>query len=109
MADAAEGGQYDYFADLNIRIRDLEEKQRLLKDRVVLVGQSFVEQRDKTFNDIQELKQKMTTIEIEQRRIKELLKRIAEQVDQFARREELMIVQRQLDLLREPQVARSER
>lgn len=99
---AEEGGvyQYDFFGDLQVRLRDLEEKQRLLKDRMGLVGQSFVANRDSTFQTLQQMKESVTRLELEQKRMKELLQRIAEQLDQFARREELMIVQRQLDLLR---------
>lgn len=91
----------NFFSDFNTRLRDLEEKQRLLKDRMILVGQSFVMNRDKTFEDIQEIKKQVTIMQEEQKRIKEMLQRIIEQIEQLARREELMILQRQFDLFRE--------
>ena len=48
----------DFFADINTRIRDLEEKQRILKDRMVLVGEGLINEREKSFNEIQEMKKK---------------------------------------------------
>jgi len=86
--------------DLNVRIRDLEEKNRLLRDRVLLLGQSVVEERDKSFKDIQEMKSSMIKMKEDLNRLKELMQRMAEQIAQTARKEELMILQRQMDLFR---------
>ena len=86
--------------DLNVRIRDLEEKNRLLRDRVLLLGQSVVEERDKSFKDIQEMKSSGIKMKEDINRLKELMQRMAEQIAQTARKEELMILQRQMDLFR---------
>ena len=32
----------------NLKIRDLEEKQRILKDRVLLIGQNLIDSKEKT-------------------------------------------------------------
>ena len=86
--------------DLNVRIRDLEEKNRLLRDRVLLLGQSVVEERDKSFKDIQEMKSSMIKMKEDLNRLKELMQRMAEQIAQTARKEELMILQRLMDFFR---------
>jgi lipopolysaccharide biosynthesis regulator YciM len=86
--------------DISIRLRDLEEKNRLLRDRVLLLGQSVIEERDKGFKEIQEMKGTVIKLKEEVSRLKELMQRMAEQITQTARKEELMILQRQLDLLR---------
>ena len=100
-----EFGQQDYgerfFTDLNTRIRDLEEKQRLLKDRMLLISESFVKERDKNFEEMQDMKQSLEKIKLENFRIKELLLRVSEVIDGSARKEELMILQRQFDMFRE--------
>ena len=83
------------------RLRDIEEKQRLLKDRLLLVGQSLVDEREKNFSDIQGLKKEMIRVKEENKRIQELLKRVTEQLGNSARKEELMMLQRQFDLFRE--------
>jgi len=92
--------QQPFSADPNSRIRDVEEKQRLLKDRLLLVGQTLVEEREKTFKEMQEMKKTIIKITEENNRIKELLERVTEQMNGIARKEELMILQRQLDLIR---------
>jgi len=92
--------QPQYSSDNNAQLRDIEEKQRLLKERVLLIGQSLIGERDKTFKEIQEMKKSFIEIKDENSRIKELLERITEQLNNVARKEELLIVQRQIDLLR---------
>src|SRR3989344_5617493 len=92
-------GQQDSL-DINIRLRDLEEKNRLIRDRVLLLGQSVVDERDKTFKEIQEIKGSLIKLKDDVNRLKELMQRMAEQIIQMARKEELMILQRQFDLLR---------
>ena len=89
-----------FFSDVNTRIRDIEEKQRLLKDRLALVSDSFVKERDQTFNDLQEMKKTVETLKLENERMKELIVRIGQSVDRSARREDFMILQRQFNMFR---------
>jgi hypothetical protein len=86
--------------DVSIRLRDLEEKNRLIRDRVLLLGQSVIDERDKSFKEIQDMKSTVIKLREEVNRLKELMQRMAEQISQTARKDELMILQRQLDLLR---------
>lgn len=82
------------------RLKDLEEKQRLLKDRVLLIGQNLVEERAKTFNEIQEMKKEIFILKEENLRMKEFMQRLSEKSSQLARKEELMILQRQFDMFK---------
>ena len=86
--------------EMNTRVRDIEEKQRILKDRVLLVSQSFVDDRDKTFNEIQQLKKQVIQLQEDNKRMKEILERMAEQASEAAKKSELAILQRQFDLFR---------
>lgn len=82
------------------QLRDMEEKQRLLKERILLIGQNFVDDRAKTFSEIQDMKKTLIQLKEEVRRTSELVKRIMEQISGMARKEELMILQRQFELFR---------
>lgn len=96
-------GEYQdqqYSFDANARLRDLEEKQRLLKERIFLLGKGLIEERDSTFKDIQEMKKTIILLKEENLRMKEFIQRIVEQLSTVARKEELMILQRQFDLFR---------
>lgn len=92
----------DLFQDINTRIRDMEERQALLKDRLLLVGKSLIDERERNILEMQTLKKSVFILTEENTRLKELVQRIAEQVAASVRKEELMIIQRQLDLLRSP-------
>ena len=102
MVEQGEQGDYygQVFGDLNARIRDLEEKQRLLKDRMVLISDSFVKERNKNFDELEEMKKTVERINDENQRLKVILFRIGGMLDKSARKEELMIIQRQFDLMR---------
>jgi adenine C2-methylase RlmN of 23S rRNA A2503 and tRNA A37 len=97
--DGGYSGQ-QFFTDVNVRIRDLEDKQRILKDRMVLVGDSLIREREKSFREIQELKKIVVRLVEDNRRMKDILKRVGERVEIGARKEELNILQRQFDLFR---------
>ena len=88
------------FSDLNTRIRDLEEKHRLIKDKMILIGETFIKERNKNFSEIQDMKKTVEELKGENQRLKELLSRIGDMLDKSARKEELMILQRQFDLFR---------
>ena len=90
----------EYFSDVNNKLRDLEEKQNLLKERILLIGQNLIENRESTSTDIQELKKIVLNLKEETLRIKELIKSISGQISEFARKEELMILQRQFDMFK---------
>ncbi len=90
----------EYFSDVNNKLRDLEEKQNLLKERILLIGQNLIEDRESTSTDIQELKKIVLNLKEETLRIKELIKSISGQISEFARKEELMILQRQFDMFK---------
>lgn len=92
--------QQPFSSDSPGKIRDIEEKQRLLKDRILLIGQSLIEERERTFKELQELKKTVISVKEDNDRIKELLERVVEQLNGVARKEELAIIQRQLDLIR---------
>ncbi len=92
--------QAQYFSDINTRLRDIEEKQRLLKDRTLLIGQNLIGEKEKTFEDIQELKKSALILKEENIKMKEFIQRMGEQISELARKEELMILQRQFDIFK---------
>jgi len=94
----------DLFQDINTRLRDLEERQQLLKDRLLLVGKSLIDERERFSSELQTLKKSVFILTEENTRWKELLQRVAEQINSSARKEELSILQRQFDLFRKTEV-----
>lgn len=87
--------------DLGSSLRDLEEKHSLLRDRILLISQTLIQEREKTFSDILELKKTLSILREETTKIKEFLQRVSEQLENTTRKEELSILQRQFDLFRQ--------
>ena len=90
----------DYYQDLFGRMRDLEEKLNLAKERTVLISKTLVEERDKNFKEMQEMKKTLFKLKEENLRMKDFMQNLAEQLDNTARREELEILKNQFDLFR---------
>lgn len=99
MAEQYSSQEYPQ-VDAQYVLRDLEEKQRLLKDRILVIGKSGIDERNKNFSEFQQIKKDIILLKEEQKQMKEMLQKIVEQLSNTARKEELLIIQRQLDLLR---------
>jgi hypothetical protein len=95
-----QGYDQPLYADLGARIRDLEEKQRLLKDRLLIVGEGLIGEKEKSLMEIQEMKKTITVLKQENDRMKQILQNITEQLSNTARKTDLEILQRQFDLFR---------
>ena len=92
--------QTQYFADINTRLRDVEEKQRLLQDRTLLIGQNLIDEKESTFESVQEMKKTLLILKEENLKMKDFIQRMAEQISELTRKEEFMILQRQFDMFK---------
>ena len=89
-------GEGDQFLwDTNTKIRDLEEKNRMLKDRLLLIGQNLVEIKEKTSGDILELKKDIEIIKRNMERVISFLETASQEFSKFARKEDLEILSKQ--------------
>ena len=77
-----------YSVDANTRIRDLEEKTKILRERILLVSKNLVDEREKTFNELQETKKILLELQEKNIRMEEFLQKLAEQNSGLARKEE---------------------
>jgi hypothetical protein len=91
--------QSNYFAqgygDVNAKIGDLDEKNRILKNRLLLIGQNLIETREKTSEQILNLKREVDSMQTDLRRIKDFLENISGEFSKFAKKEDLMILAKQ--------------
>ena len=90
--------QYDYsgyYADIGTKIRDLEEKQRILKDRVLLIGQNLIDMKEKNTIDLLEIKKEMEIMKQNLERLHSFLETASAEFSKFARKEDLEILSKQ--------------
>ncbi|MCX6747035.1 MAG: hypothetical protein NTU63_02775 [Candidatus Pacearchaeota archaeon] len=84
-----------FFGDLNARIRDLEEKQRVLKDRLLLIGQNLIDIKEKTNEKMLEVKKDIETIKQNVERLTSFLESASNEFTKFAKKEDLEILSKQ--------------
>ena len=93
--------------------RDLEEKQRLLKDRLLLIGQNLIEFREKNEIEILELKKEINLMRTDIEKIKDFLETISGEISKFAKKEDVEILAKQakmfqpLEFVRKSKIHRS--
>jgi len=86
-------GQFS--SDTNTKIRDIEEKQRVLRDRLLLIGQNLVELKDSTNQKILEIKRDVEIIKQNIERMSSFLETISSEFSRFAKKEDLEILTKQ--------------
>ena len=80
---------------LESNIKDLEERQRNLKDRILLIGQNLIEFRKETEEEILEIKKNQEIIMRSVERIKSFIESFSSEMNGFAKKEDLEILSKQ--------------
>ena len=83
------------FGEINLKLRDLEEKQRILKDRLLLIGQNLLEIKEKSSQDMLSIKKDVEKIKQEMERMINFLESASGEFSKFARKEDLEILSKQ--------------
>ena len=96
--------QYDYagqaLTEINARIRNLEEKQRTLKDRLLLIGQNLIEIRKENNQNTLEIKKDIETTKQNMERVRSFLETASSEFTKFAKKEDLEILSKQAKMLK---------
>ncbi|MFB6246562.1 MAG: hypothetical protein ABEI74_03160 [Candidatus Pacearchaeota archaeon] len=95
MAKEDEQQQADYSNNMNTKLRDMEQKQRVLKDRLILVGNNLIDVRDETNEKINDMKKEIESLKEQVQRMKSFAETISEEFSKFARKEDLEILAKQ--------------
>ena len=84
-----------YGGDVNVKIRDIEEKQRILQDRLFLIGENLIELKEKNQEQIFELKKDIEILKQKTLRIISFIETISEEFSKFAKKDDLEILIKQ--------------
>ncbi len=93
-------------SEFGIRLNELEEKQRLLKDRILLIGNNLISTKDEYDSQFLSVKKQLKEISEEIKTIKQLNERIINEIGNFARKSELEILKRQFKIFEPLEFAR---
>ncbi len=109
MADNQEA---DYtgqlFNDLNSKIRDIEDKQRINKDRLLLIGQNLIDLKEKTNEKILEMKKDIENMKDKIERMSDFLDSISGEFSKFAKKDDLEILTKQAKMFQPLDFVRKE-
>ncbi|NMB80332.1 MAG: hypothetical protein GYA14_00760 [Ignavibacteria bacterium] len=84
----------------------MEEKQSIIKDRVIMIGNNLVSEKDKVDEEISELKKNIMTIGNDVKRLKMMLEGVIETNSNFVKRSEFEILERQFKMFEPLNLAR---
>lgn len=93
-------------ADISVKLRDIEEKQNIIKDRVLLIGENLVSEKEESDQQIVLIKLEIQKLNEDIKRIKLAMERIFEDTNNFVRKNEFEILQRQFQMFQPLELAR---
>ena len=80
---------------INSALTDLDDKQRALKNQMILIGKNLIETREKTKQEVLILKKDVELLKQEVSRIVSFLETLSGELSKFARKEDLEILTKQ--------------
>ena len=81
--------------DSLIKIRNIEEKQRMLKDRLLLIGENLIDMREKNREEILGMKKDFEIMKRNVERLVDFLETASGEFSKFAKKEDLEILKKQ--------------
>jgi len=86
-------------AEFNAKLRDLEEKNRLLKERTLLIGQNLIDVKQSYETERVIFREKIEKLSQDMEKLKKTSLKISEELDNKARKSELEILENQFKML----------
>ena len=93
-------------AEFGTRLNEIEEKQRLLRGRTLLIGENLISTKEEFEKENLEHKKQLKQIQNELKTLKQLNKRITNEISNFARKTELEILEKQFKMFQPLELAR---
>ena len=93
-------------SEFGTRLNEVEEKQRLNKDRILLIGENLISTKEDIEKQSSEVKKEISQMSFELKTIKQLTKRIVNELQNFARKSEVEILERQSKIFEPLEFAR---
>ena len=83
------------FGDTNIKLRDIEERYRILKDRILLIGQNLIDMKENSDKKILEIKKDIEILKSNMQRLISFIETASEEFSRFAKKEDVEILYKQ--------------
>ncbi len=92
--------------EFSTRLNEIEEKQRLIKDRILLIGENLISTKEDSLKQNFEIKKQLKNMDFEINTLKQLMTRVVNELPNFARKSELEILENQAKIFQPLEFAR---
>jgi len=84
--------------DVGIKVRDLEERQRLMRDKLSLIGKNFIDLKGEIEKEASNIKVDVSQLKSDIIKIKALITRVTEELENKAKKSDVELVAKQLKM-----------
>jgi hypothetical protein len=92
------GGGESVQIDVISRIRSLEGKYNLLRDRALIINQNMITQYQRTTSEMKAFEEDLKEVKHNIFQIKETLKHIIREMEHFSRKEDMKVLEKYINL-----------
>ncbi len=98
MAEQQETTNQSQFllADFNTKLKDIDERNRLIRERVLLLGKNLISSKQDTEEELKEIKKDNQEIKNDLSKIKKVSNSLLSEFNKFVKREEMTLIERML-------------
>ncbi|MCK5449758.1 hypothetical protein KAI32_02745 [Candidatus Pacearchaeota archaeon] len=98
MAELQEDNNQVQFllSDFNTRLRDLDERNKLIRERVLLLGKNLISSRQELENELIEIKKENQEIKKDLDKIKKISNNILSELGKFVKKDSIILIERML-------------
>ena len=90
-------GQVQFLlSDFNTRLRDLDERNKLIRERVLLLGGNLISSRQELENELTEIKRENLEIKKDLSKIKKVSSSLLYEFNKFVKKDEIILIERML-------------
>ncbi len=83
-------------SDFNTRLKDTDERNKLIRERVLLLGKNLIASRQENDDELKIIKQENTEIKQDLEKLKRTTRALLTEFNKFVKREELTLIERML-------------
>lgn len=87
-----------FFSEINTKLNDMEERQRLLKEKMILFGKSYIETKENLEKEVLQLKISTKEMTQDLTKIKNIIVKISEDMENKARKSDIELLSKQMKM-----------
>lgn len=87
---------------------DIEERQKIIKDRLILIGQNLIDFKDKYEEEMTEIKRDMEIMKSSIGKLRDFMETVSSEFQKFAKKDDLEILRKQAKMFQPLEFATKE-